>query len=266
MKNLGDVPMNSLKNKLLERQITFGSWLQIGHPASVEVLDDVGFEWLVIDCEHGVIDLETAANMMRAMKRAIPVVRVAENSTISIRQALDAGACGVIVPMVNTEHEAEQAVKAAKYSPLGERGFGFCRANNYGVSFDDYVKRANDEIIVVVQVEHIKAVENIKEILKIEGIDGIFVGPYDITGSMGIPGQLDNSQMDAILHKIIEACKESGKSAGIHDVRPTSNSVDSFLNKGFTFLALGIDAVFMRRDGKDVLDRAQRLLKKIDKK
>lgn len=246
--------MNIVRKALLKRRVTIGSWLQIGHPASAELLDRVGFDWLAIDCEHGIIDLETATAMMRAMNRAVPLVRVTENSAISIRRALDAGAWGVIIPMVNTPEDARQAVEAAKYAPTGNRGFGYCRANAYGYDFDNYLERANDEIAVIVQIEHTQAAQNIEQILRVEGIDGILVGPYDLTGSMGIPGQLENPKVEAILNRILEACLEAGKSAGIHDVRPTPDSVSHLIEKGFTFLAIGVDMVFIQTAAQNIIE------------
>jgi 2-keto-3-deoxy-L-rhamnonate aldolase RhmA len=251
--------MNIVRKALLERRVTVGSWLQIGHPASAELLDGVGFDWLAIDCEHGIIDLETATAMMRAMNRAIPLVRVTENSAISIRRALDAGAGGVIIPMVNTPEEARRAVEAAKYAPTGNRGFGYCRANAYGYDFDNYLERANDEIAVIVQIEHTQAAQNIEQILRVEGVDGILVGPYDLTGSMGIPGQLENPKVKAILDRILEACLEAGKSAGIHDVRPTPDSVSHLIEEGFTFLAIGVDMVFMQTAAQNIIEFAREI-------
>jgi len=239
---------NKVKTALQECRLTFGSWIQMAHPSVAEVMAKAGFEWLTFDAEHAGIDIETCTALMQAMSPfdCVPMVRIPENDTLWIRRVLDAGGGGVIVPMVNTAEQAERAVAAAKYPPEGVRGFGFCRANAYGADFEEYTARANADTIVVAQVEHIESVENIDAILEVEGLDGIFIGPYDLSGSMNIPGQLDDPRVKDALDRVLAACRSHGKSAGLHVVPPSAEAVRDAIDQGFTFLALSVDTIMLK--------------------
>jgi 2-keto-3-deoxy-L-rhamnonate aldolase RhmA len=246
---------NSVRKALLERKITIGTWIQIGHPAIAEVFANVGYDWIAADCEHTDIGIESFAGIARGMygRGAVPMARVRENDTLAIRQVLDAGAQGVIVPLVNSSQEAKKAVAAAKYPPDGIRGFAFCRANNWGVDFDGYSKTANEDTAVVVMIESKQAVENIDEILAVEGVDGVFIGPYDMSGSYGITGETSHPVIKEACRVVAEACKRHNKSAGIHIVMPTEESVKRAVEDGFTFIALGIDGVFLDSSARTAL-------------
>ncbi len=239
--------MSNFKIKLLNRQLLCGSWLQIGHPANAEILAQAGFTWLAADCEHGEIENGTIGNFCRTVQQfdCTPLVRVKENNILEIRRALDLGAMGVIIPLVNSADDAQRAVAAAKYPPVGRRGFAFHRGNNWGVNFDEYAKHANAEVIVIVMIESKEAVENIDAILAVDGVDGLFIGPYDMSGSYGIIGQTDAPEIKNACRKISAACKKAGKSAGLHIVLPTAEKVQNAVADGFTFLALGMDTVFL---------------------
>lgn len=253
---------NKVRKALLDCRPTLGSWMQIGHPVPAEILANAGFEWVCVDAEHTDIGVEGVTNIMRAMAhtKTAPVVRVSQNSTIEIRQMLDAGAQGIIVPMVNTAADAEKAVAAAKYPPQGVRGFGYCRANKHGTEFDRYVRSANDDIFVVAQVEHIDGVNNIDAILAVDGIDGVFIGPYDLSGSLNIPGQLEDPRVQDALQKVLDACRCAGKSAGLHVVAPEPDKIAAALNQGFTFLALSVDMLFMNQLARECLVAAQEVV------
>jgi 2-dehydro-3-deoxyglucarate aldolase len=241
--------MNSVKEKLKNGQISIGGWIQIGHPAVAEIMADSGaFDWIAIDNEHGIIDLETGMNIFNAMRgtTVLPMVRVQENNEIIIRRWRDAGAHGVIIPMVNSPEQARAAVASAKYPPVGKRGFGYCRANNYGAKFDEYIKNANDDVLVIVQIEHIDAIRNIDSILAVDGVDGAFIGPYDLSGSMNLTGQLYHPDVLAACDKMLKACKKYSKAAGIHIVPVEPERIKKFASEGFTFIAASIDSVFIR--------------------
>ncbi|MEN8256138.1 MAG: aldolase/citrate lyase family protein, partial [Verrucomicrobiota bacterium] len=223
---------NPVRKALLERKITLGSWIQIGHPAVAEILANDGFDWLAADCEHTDIDVEGFTQIARGMYGRGPVsmVRVRENDTLAIRQMLDAGAQGVIVPLVNNAEEAAKAVAAAKYPPQGVRGFAFSRMNNYGVDFDENAKTANDDIAVVVMIESREAVENIDGILEVDGVDGVFIGPYDMSGSYGIPGEPSHPLVQEGCAKVLSACEKAGKSAGLHVVFPSEENIKKVID------------------------------------
>src|SRR5512143_673478 len=251
---------NKLRRALLERQPTLGSWIQIGHPACAEVLARAGFDWVCVDLEHGAIDLETTANIFRALNGfdCVPVARLPLNDPIWIHRTLDAGARGLIIPMVKTAAEAEAAVREAKYPPRGGRGFGYSRANLYGSDFDSYIASANDEIAMVMQIEHKDAIANLDAILSVDGVDGVFIGPLDLSGSMGITGQIDHPEMVAALDRYRAVCRERKVSAGTHIVRPNDKNVAAALQQGYTLIALGLDNVFLDDSSRACLKAAGR--------
>lgn len=248
--------MNLCKKLLNEGRTAIGSWWQVGHPANAEILAKAGFSWIAADCEHGEIENGEICNFCRAVSQynCMPLVRVKENDNLEIRRALDLGAMGVIVPLVNSAEDAKKAVAAAKYPPVGIRGFAFHRGNNWGVDFDEYVKCANEEIMVIVMIESKEAVENIDSILAIDGVDGVFIGPYDMSGSYGIIGQTGAPEIKGACRKVSEACRKAGKSAGMHIVLPTAEAVKNAVADGFTFLALGMDTVFLANGAKQALE------------
>ena len=251
---------NKLRRALLGCEVSLGSWIQIGHPACAEVLARAGFDWVCVDLEHGISDLETMAGIFRGLAGfdCVPVARLPLNDPIWIHRTLDAGARGLIIPMVKTAAEAEAAVREAKYPPRGMRGFGYSRANLYGADFDAYIASANDEIAMVMQIEHKDAIVNLDAILRVDGVDGVFIGPLDLSGSMGITGQLDHPQMVAALEKYRSACRAQKKSAGMHLVRPSDASIRRALDEGYTMLALGLDNVFMEQSARAALKAAGR--------
>lgn len=240
---------NSFRQALLERRVTVGSWIQISNPTSAEILARAGFEWLGIDIEHTDIDFTSLAGVLRGMygRGSVPVARVANNELMAIRRALDLGAMGVLVPLISTAEQARQAVASAKYPPQGVRGFAFCRANNWGADFDAYARSANDEVAVVAMIETREGVSNIDEILAVDGIDGAFIGPYDMSGSYGIPGETDSSIVRDACRRVVGACERASKSAGLHIVQPTRQATEQALQDGFTLICLGIDTVFVQQ-------------------
>ena len=231
MSNKTTETSNKARKALLTRQTTIGSWIQTGSEAVAEVLANAGFDWIAADIEHTDIDISGFQSIARGMygRGAVPMARVRENDTLAIRQVLDAGAQGVIVPLINSAEEAKKAVQAAKYPPAGVRGFAFCRANNWGVDFDSYAKTANNDVAVVVMIESKEAVENIDKILEVQGVDGVFIGPYDMSGSYGITGQTSHATIKKACEKVSKACEKHGKSAGIHIVLPEEDSVKKLL-------------------------------------
>ena len=196
-----------VKKALLKREVTIGAWIQIGHPAISEVFANAGFDWIAADCEHTDIDLKTFTSISRGMygRGSVPFVRVRENDTLAIRQVLDAGAQGIIVPLVNTAEDAQKAVAAAKFAPAGIRGFAFCRGNNWGMDFDEYARSANEDTAVIIMIESREAVENIDDILGVEGVDGVFIGPYDMSGSYRVPGQISHPDIQKAFQTVAAA-------------------------------------------------------------
>ena len=249
---------NPFRRALVERRVTIGSWIQINNPTAAEILANVGYEWIGLDIEHTDIDIGSLTSLLRGMygRGAVPVARVATNEVMAIRRALDMGVQGVLVPLVSTADDARRAVAAAKYPPRGIRGFAFCRANDWGEDFAHYAASANDEIAVVVMIESKQGVENIDAILAVEGVDGVFIGPYDMSGSYGIPGQTQDPIVRNACREVVRACERAGKSAGLHVVDPTPEAVRDALNDGFTLICLGVDTVFLNQGARAARDTA----------
>ncbi|ADR35052.1 4-hydroxy-2-oxovalerate aldolase [Sulfuricurvum kujiense DSM 16994] len=238
----------SLKNKLKNNTLTIGSWIMIGNPMSVEVMALAGFEWLVIDIEHTSVDLETTENLIRTIQAngMKALVRVSKNEEVIIKRVLDMGADGIIVPMVCSKEDAIQAVDYAKYPPVGKRGVGLYRASKYGTKFEDYKKWVNEELVIIAQIEHIEAVNNIDEIVQVDGIDGTIIGPYDLSGSMGYPGEFERTDVKSAVSRVLDRCKAYGIPSGFHVVDTDPKKLQDKIDQGCTFLAYGIDYFFMR--------------------
>jgi len=250
---------NKLRRALLDRSLSLGTWIQIGHPASAEILARAGFDWVCVDLEHGGIDPETMTNIFRTLDGfdCVPVARLPLNDPIWIHRTLDAGARGLIIPMVKTAAEADAAVREANYPPRGVRGFGYSRANMHGVDFDDYIATANDEIAMVMQIEHKDAIGNLDAILEVDGVDGLFIGPLDLSGSMGLTGQMTHPDVVAALDTYRDACARHNATAGMHVVRPTPQNVQDAIAEGYTLIALGVDTVFLDAGAASSLRAAQ---------
>jgi 2-dehydro-3-deoxyglucarate aldolase len=256
--------MINLKEKLKKNEVTIGSWITIGHPAVAEIISKAGFDWLTIDMEHSSITLSEAQQLIQIIELCgiPPLVRVGENNPNLIKRVMDAGAHGVIVPMVNTRDDAVKAVNAVKYPPSGMRGVGLSRAQGYGLSFERYRDWVNKKSVVVVQVEHIKAVENLKDILSVEGVDAFIVGPYDLSGSLGIPGDFENPRMTAALKEILRVSAELKMNAGYHVVPPDVKMARQKIKEGYTFIAYSVDFLFLGTMCREGLSSIRDFLKK----
>lgn len=236
-----------LKTKLKNKKLSIGSWITIGHPTIAEIMAKAGFDWLAIDLEHSPLNISQCQELIRVIDLCgvSSLVRVGANEPLLIKQAMDAGAHGVIVPMVNTKEDAQRAVSAVKYPPEGTRGVGLSRAQGYGVSFNEYKKWNEEESIVIVQIEHVKAVENLKEILSVKGVDAFIVGPYDLSGSLGIPGDFDNEKMILYMEKIRKSAQKIGLPYGYHIVSSDPELVQEKIDQGCQFMAFGVDFLFL---------------------
>jgi len=251
---------NKLRAALLRREMTLGGWLQIGHPACAEIFARAGFDWICVDLEHGAIGIETMTNIFRTIDAydCIPVARLPMNDQIWIRRTLDAGAKGLIIPMVNTAEEAEFAVTTAKYPPRGKRGYGYSRSNLHGMDFEKSIATANEEIALIMQIEHKDGIENLDSVLRVPGIDGVFIGPLDLSGSYGKTGQLDCPEMKEATKILLDTCQKHKKASGLHIVRPNHKNIQKALDLGYTLIALGLDNVFLEEGATNALKLARR--------
>ena len=238
---------STLKEKLQNKELSIGSWLSIPHQAIIEIMSTAGFEWLTIDMEHSPISIETTMNLIGHIQGngMQALVRVSKNEEVIIKQALDAGADGIIVPMIKNKDEAKQAVDFVKYPPSGKRGVGLNRAQKYGTAFDTYQEWVKNEVVIIAQIEHIEAVNNLEDIFATEGIDGIIVGPYDLSASMGYPGEYDREDVKEALERIDLIAKKLNKPLGFHVIDSGYSKTLDKIRKGYSFLAFSIDFFFL---------------------
>jgi len=240
--------MNRLKAALRSRSFTHGSWITFPAEAPTEIMARAGFEWLVIDMEHSPIDIEAAARLIRIIDLAgLPALcRLPTNDPIIAKRVLDAGAAGIVVPCIESVEDAQRAVGSAFYPPTGKRGVGLARAQDYGGSLEDYRARVGDDIVVICMIETRAGMEASAQIATLPGVDGLFIGPYDLSASMGHIGQLDHPDVRAAEARIRDAARHANIACGLHVVHHTPALVKRALDDGYTFLALGVDMIFLR--------------------
>jgi 2-keto-3-deoxy-L-rhamnonate aldolase RhmA len=249
-----------LRKKIRNNELTLGSWITLGNASIAEILANAGFDWLVIDLEHTTISLEQAGEIIRTIELSgvTSLVRLTSNDENQIKRVMDAGAQGIVVPMVKNTKDAIRAVAATRYPPLGNRGVGLARAQQYGVSFKEYLAwqaDINSGPIVIVQIEHIDAVDNLKEILSVSGVDAFIIGPYDLSCSMGIPGEFENPEFVKTIDRIIKTSSELNAVSGMHIVEPDKEELSKVIEAGYKFIAYSVDIRMLdvaARDGLDV--------------
>ena len=233
--------------------ITIGSWLNLSSPFLTEMMAKAGFDWLVIDMEHGTSGQTELVDLIQVIDLAgLPaLVRVGDNNPYLIKRAMDAGASGIIVPMVKTVEDIRAARDALYYPPKGARGVGLTRAHDFGMNFDDYKETAAQNSILIAQIEHVDAIENLSDILNVEEVDGFIVGPYDLSGSIGKPGEFDNPDVVALLNKATEVIKSHKKPGGYHIVHSDRDLLKRRLDEGCRFVAYGTEMIFMAEKLRD---------------
>lgn len=233
----------TLKNKLINGKLSLGSWITLGNSGIAEIMSNAGFDWLVVDLEHSTISIEQAGELIRTIDLAgvAPLIRLTSNSPDQIKRVMDAGAHGVVVPMVNRVQDARDAVSATRYSPEGTRGVGLARAQGYGSKFDDYLEWQKDSPIVIVQIEHKDAIDHLEDILLVPGVDGFIIGPYDLSCSMGMPGEFDRPEFKEAMSFILNTGLRIGCPAGLHIVEPDLPRLKDSIAQGYRFIAYSVD-------------------------
>jgi 2-dehydro-3-deoxyglucarate aldolase len=249
------------KSDLLGR-CSLGSWITLPHPAIGELMVRAGFDWLTIDLEHSAISLESAAELIRTidLAGASPLVRVGSHDANVIKRVMDAGAHGIIASTVNTPEQAAAIVAGVKYPPVGARGVGLSRAQGYADEFDAHYRWLNEESLVLVQIEHYEAVAHLEAILRTPGVDGFFIGPYDLSASLGIPGKFDDPKMVAALAEVRRVREKLGAVAGIHVVQPIPAEAQRRIAEGYGFIAYGLDYLFLLNHARAGLEEIRRHL------
>ncbi|MEQ9412107.1 MAG: aldolase/citrate lyase family protein [Fuerstiella sp.] len=236
--------MHDFRTRLKAGESLLGTMVTLPTATTAEILADAGFDWLFIDAEHGPLEAGDILSILQAVgERIACVVRVPECSEAWIKRVLDLGADGVIVPQTNTPQMVEDVVRYARYAPEGSRGVGLARAHGYGFRFEEYVPSANDNVAVIVQAEHRDAVDNIEDIVRIPGVDAVLLGPYDLSASLGKMGQINDSQVEGCIQRVIDVCGNAGIPIGSFGV--TADAVKGYADQGCTLLCAGVDVLFL---------------------
>lgn len=241
------------RTRLRNKEQLIGTMISLPGPEIAELMSLLGFDWLFLDAEHGPFDMQVCQQMLQAVGgRADCLIRVPVGSHTAIKKALDIGATGVIVPQVNSAEAAKSVVAACKYPPEGTRGVGLSRAHGYGVTFGEYIEQANAEITVVIQAEHIEAVENIEAITAVSGIDAVLIGPYDLSASMGKIGQVTDPEVLAAIERIRQACLNANVALGFFGL--TAESLKPYADLGYTLLCCGTETSILSSGGAEILE------------
>jgi 2-keto-3-deoxy-L-rhamnonate aldolase RhmA len=232
---------NALKRRLKAGETTSGSWLSVAHPTVAEVMGLGGFDWLAIDMEHGIVGIEAAQTLMQVLAAtpAAPIIRVPWNEPVVVKQVLECSPMGVMFPQVNTADQAEAAVRAVRYPPQGIRGIGCQRAAGFGAWFDDYLQNANAQQLVIVQIEHTQALQNLESILNVEGIDVVFVGANDLSASMGLLGQPQHPEVQQAISNVLASSRRAGVAVGL--MAADADDANRRFREGFQFVGIGHD-------------------------
>lgn len=243
--------MNSFRTRLLEGDLLVSTLISLPSPEIVELLSKANFDWLFIDGEHGPFTTLQMQRMLQSASNSCPcMIRVPSYDIVPIKQALDIGATGIIVPQIKTAEQARAAVQAAKYPPDGIRGIGLARAHEYGRSFTDYLASANEDTCVVIQAETSEAVDNIEEIVAVSGVDAILIGPYDLSANLGYTGIVNHHEVLAAIKKIEYACKAANVKLGYFGV--STQAVCPYIKKGFTLITIGVDSLFLQSSAQQI--------------
>ena len=254
-----EIMKNMVKEKILQNQKVVGTFFELGSLSEMECLGNANLDYVVIDTEHGPFDTETVMNLIRTAElvNLTPFVRVAETSHKEIQRCLDVGAMGVIVPLVKTIEDIKKIVEFAKFPPLGGRGFCPVRASKFGYAdcalngIDHYMKVCNSELMVLPQCETKECLDIIEEIVRMKGVDGIFVGPFDLSISLGIPAQFTSETFVIALKRIFDACKNVGKPIFIY--AGNVEGAKKYLHDGFDSVAYSMDAEVLINAYKSII-------------
>ncbi len=252
---------NHVKRRLAAGEPSIGTWLSLPSPEAAEFVSRLGFDWLVVDTEHNPTDILTLSRMFGAITTggSAPMVRIPWNHPENFKRVLDAGAWGVVVPMVNSREEAERAAEATFFPPKGNRSVGgSMTGTRFDTSGGDYLKHADDEICLILQIEHIDAVERCADILSVPGVAGCFIGPNDLAASMGlglgVPLEWDEPRMVEAIAHVCKTAKEVGVAPGIHT--SGADGINQRIAEGFQFLAMASELKYLVSGLSDDLARA----------
>ncbi len=238
---------------LKKDNVLIGTLITMPVPEIAEIMIEVGFDWLFVDTEHAPFNAKDALKILQTAGGRCPcAVRIPATNEVWIKKALDIGADGIIAPQLNSADEAERIVRLCKYPPRGTRSVGIGRAHKYGLGFKEYVNKANEEVAVILQAENTNALKNISEIVRVPGIDAIFIGPYDLSASMGKIGNLTDPDVRNAIATIAECCRNAGICVGIFV--DTAETATAYIQQGFRLIAISTDGLHMALGAKKTLN------------
>jgi len=242
----------SFLTRLKKGELLLGTILTLPSPEVAELLSLSDLDWLFVDMEHTPIDIQNVQRILQAVGKEFPcLVRVPSMDEALIKRMLDTGPSGIIVPHVNTDREVEKILRWCKYPPEGIRSTGISRAQGYGFNSQDYMASANENLVVIPQVEHVDAVEDIESFIKVPGLSAIFVGPYDLSGSIGRLGKVEDPEVQDMIKKVINACSEVGLTAGIFGM--DAEAARQYKDMGFSLIAVGTETSFLSSSIQDMV-------------
>lgn len=246
---------NWVKKNLASGLSVIGSWVTVAHPTVAEVMAQAGFDWLAIDMEHGIVGVESVQTLIQAMSGTptIPIVRVPWNDQVIIKRVLETGAQGLIIPQIRTAEDVQAGVTASRYPPAGIRGIGCQRPAGFGAWFGEYLQKADDNLLIVVQIEHVQALKNLNEILAVDGLDAILIGSNDLSASMGFLGQPNHAEVLKAVEKIRAAAMAANLPAGI--IAATPEDARKRLAEGFRFIGIGHDVGLLSQTCREIVAR-----------
>jgi 2-keto-3-deoxy-L-rhamnonate aldolase RhmA len=242
----------SFLERLKNRDLMLGTILTLPSPDTAELLSQAGFDWLFVDMEHTSLGVKDVQRVLQAVGKEFPcLVRIPVLDEGWIKKTLESGPAGIIVPHVNTPEEAEKILRLSKYPPEGTRSVGISRAQGYGLNLQEYMRKANKTIAVVPQVEHVEAVKNLESFVKIPGLSALFVGPYDLSGSVGKLGNVTDPEVQRMIQKVQAICSKAGIATGIFGV--DAEAVKSYIDIGYSLIAVGTDTSYLSKSVQDTL-------------
>ncbi len=243
---------DSLVQKLENRELLMGSIMTLASPEIAEIFAGIGYDWLWVDVEHSTLTVQDVQRIVQATHgKCHCVVRAPSTDEVWIKKLMDTGVDGILFPHVNSGAEAERIVRKCKYPPEGTRSVGISRAHGYGLTFQEYVDRANREVAIVLQIEDIEAVKNVDSIVQVQGVDAIMIGPYDLSGTMGKPGKVSDDDVQREIEKVRQACEVADLPIGIFGIDP--RAVKPHIGRGFTLIGMGFDTTFLIKAAKEAL-------------
>ncbi len=229
-----------------KRKFKLGTWITSYNPAATEIITSFNFDWVCVDKEHSTISFKELHHLVSIIQNSKKEawVRVGNNELLEIKKSLDLGVDGIIIPMIKNKDDALKAVKFSRYPPKGNRSYGYCKANKYGIEFNDYIKNSR-KLKLILQIEHFEAMNNLEEILSVNSIDGTFIGPYDLSGSLNQPGKLTSKKMKDLISKYEKISKRKGIDMGFHQVKLNKKELKDKVKKKYHYICLGTDLEFL---------------------